>query len=347
MRVLFITERVSTHDLRFIQALAQHDHEVFLAPLVSDPAPSLTGSVHYIPLDGSPEQKSATLARIPSVDVVHAGPLNTAAALAAAAKLAPLVAVSWAYDVLTAIPGSPNVRDMKFALRHASAVIVDARCVEAAVRSLDYGGWIVDVPWGVDLDRFHPRTRRPTDRTDVTVISTRSWERMYRVPELITAFAFAREIDPRLRLTLLNTGSEAPEVMRAIARWDLAEVVDLRGYMSEASLARELRRADIYASASMVDGSSVSLLQALATGLPTVATDIPGNREWLRDEVGSALKKPADLRGFAQEIAVAASLSSSERLQVSRSARGIVEKRADWRLNSEALVRVYERVAAA
>ena len=98
---------------------------------------------------------------------------------------------------------------------------------------------------------------------------------------IVRGFAQAAEQDPRLRLILLGGGSLAGQIQALLAQAGLHERVHLGGRVSQDDLPRYYRAADLYLSASHSDGSSVSLLEALASGLPVLVSDIPGNREWI------------------------------------------------------------------
>ena len=66
------------------------------------------------------------------------------------------------------------------------------------------------------------------------------------------------------------------------------------------------RAADAYVSCAQSDGTSVSLLEAMATGLPAVATDIPSNREWVVDGQNGWLATDASAEEFADPFLRAA-----------------------------------------
>ena len=62
------------------------------------------------------------------------------------------------------------------------------------------------------------------------------------------------------------------------------------------------RSADLYLSASHSDGSSVSLMEALACGRPVLVSDIPGNREWIENSPAGWLFPDGDDAALAEGI---------------------------------------------
>jgi glycosyltransferase involved in cell wall biosynthesis len=108
--------------------------------------------------------------------------------------------------------------------------------------------------------------------------------------------------------------------------------------------------ADVYLSCAPCDGTSVSLLEALAVGLPIIVTDHPGNRAWVQPGLNGWLWTAGDPRGFAIALVRACQLTPSEREAIRQRNRWLAEERADWDCNVEQLFRAYgtlmEQVAA-
>ena len=78
---------------------------------------------------------------------------------------------------------------------------------------------------------------------------------------------------------MLANGSHASFLHKTFESAGVAERVSMPGQVSQLDLPRYYRMADLYISASHSDGTSISLLEALACGCPVILSDIPGNRE--------------------------------------------------------------------
>jgi len=98
--------------------------------------------------------------------------------------------------------------------------------------------------------------------------------------------------------------------------------------------------ADIYVTPSHVDGSSVSLMEAMACGLPTIASDIPANAEWIAEGQTGWLFPDGDHHALAELLLQTPSFNLSP---VGKRARKVAEKRADWRRNKQLLFRCWEQ----
>ena len=98
---------------------------------------------------------------------------------------------------------------------------------------------------------------------------------------------------------------------------------------------------DIYISPSHVDGSSVTLMEALASGLVCIVSDIPGNREWIEDGVNGWLFLDGDVDDLAGKILHAIKNKRSFK-KIGEAARKTAEQKADWKKNFGKLLEVYD-----
>lgn len=337
MRVLYLSPGHPAHDARFVEAIEAAGHQ----PITAAACPRDIGDVQRLLLETRP-------------DVVHAGPLGTLAWLAAQAGARPLVAVSWGFDLLG------DTRDMqedrvRFTLPRTDALLVD--CHAAAEVATDLGmaaDRIFEIPWGVDLELFRQGPDRAASRArhgwhgKTMVLSARAHEPKYGLETIVQGFIIANASQSGLHLVVLGRGSLTEKLVEEVRRSGSAASVSFLGAVGNREVADYLRAADVYVSASRVDGSSVTLLEAMATGLPSVVTDILGNREWIEPGATGLLFPVGDAPALGTAILQVAGDASLRRAMGAR-ARMIVEERANWRENRvklDALYRAALRVAA-
>jgi glycosyltransferase involved in cell wall biosynthesis len=362
VRVLYFHRNDGVHDRRFLDALGQLPVEVFALQLEnhSEPPdkwkpatnihrvgiPRSTGGFHWYQV---PKYLAnlKQLVKERRIDVIHAGPIDLCAWLAARAGLAPLVSMSWGYDLLVNANRDPlSRRRIHYALHHTTLLLDDCQTVSNA--ALRYGfprDRIVTFPWGVDLQVYSPRkVKSSSDRTMksnmVVLLSTRTMEKLYGCDVIIDAFIMAARQEAKLRLTMLGDGGQRQDLIRRIAAAGLEGRVQFAGHVPEHEMVTHFHASEVYISASHNDGSSVSLLQAMACGLPAIVSDIPGNREWVSAGWNGWLFKDGD-RDTLARLMLDACRSVELRAVYGKHAREIVVDRADWKKNSARLMDAY------
>lgn len=276
-------------------------------------------------------------------DLIHAGPIQHCAFPVALIGFKPLVSMSWGYDLLRDADRNWLYRWVtKFTLKRSQVLLCDCETVrQKAIRLGMAANRIVVFPWGVDLNWFSPGPRPDKDNEAVTLLSTRGWETVYGVDVIAQAFVRVARKNQMVRLMLLGQGSQAGMLQRIFLQGGVLDRVELPGQVSWRELPRYYRMSDLYISASSVDGSSVSLLEAMACGLPAVVSDIPGNREWVEEGTQGWLFPVGDAEELAETILEA--IADRDKLQrMGQAARRTAEARADWKKNSTRLFEAYE-----
>ena len=112
----------------------------------------------------------------------------------------------------------------------------------------------------------------------------------------------AAQSRPELSLMLLGGGSQGTRIRQILINGGVLDRVTFGGQVSQTELPRWYHWADLYISPSHVDGSSVSLMEAMACGLPCLVSDIPGNREWVTEGENGWLFPDGDADALAAKI---------------------------------------------
>ena len=372
MRVLFFSRGFTPHDRRFLEKMATWRHEVSFLMLEEaegfDPGRMLPRRVTYAGSlgarggDVTPAGPDHLVTRFREVcgevkpDLVHAGPVQSCGFLPAAAGFHPLLLMSWGSDLLRDAGIDERwERTTRFTLRASDWLLCDCETVRARAKELAPcdDSRIIVFPWGVDLAKFRPSPGASPLRERLgwedhpVVLSTRMWEPVYGIDTLLDAFRLASAGIPGLRLILLGGGSLDTRVRGYIRDHGLDERVVMPGIVDESEMPGYFHAADLYLSCSLCDGSSVSLLQAMACGLPVLVTDIPGNREWVTGGRNGLLARAGNGEEFAGGIGRAFRFSPPERREMARMNRRIAEKRADWDKNILLLRAAYDGIGKA
>lgn len=144
------------------------------------------------------------------------------------------------------------------------------------------------VPNIIDLSRFRVAPRR--DFGDAPhLIVTRNLEPIYDMPTALRAFARVRETFAQARLTVAGTGPAREPLAVLAAELGVADAVTFCGRIDNADIPALYARADCLLNPSTVDNMPISLLEALASGVPVVSTDAGGIPDMVENEVTAHL----------------------------------------------------------
>lgn len=384
MKLLYFSRDYTTHDHRFLSALAQSEHQVYflrlerrghqledrpLPPQVQQ-IPWAGGSAPAMLRDGFRLLNDLQrVIRQVRPDLIQAGPLQRSAFLVALAGFHPLVSMSWGYDLIHDASLSAWWRwATRFTLKRSDLMLGDCNTIRQL--AVSYGmpsERILTFPWGIDLQHFTPSSSGEMQtesidpvETPFTLLSTRSWEPIYGVDVIARAFVKAARQRPNLRLVMLGNGSQAAMLRQIfLSNGLLGDALDsgtdgqphwgsrvlFPGQIGYADLPRFYRSADLYVSASHSDGTSISLLEAMACGLPALVSDIPGNQEWVTPGENGWLFPDGNADALAQAILQAAEQRDQQpeaRAVMARKSRQIAKGRANWKENVQLLLDAYK-----
>ena len=306
---VYVSARSGVHDQRWMAAL----HSLGLNPhhLAHShyaKRSDFYAAVHDVAASGTP---------------VLAGPLEIAMSLAGATER--LILLSWGFDLQEA-PASLDLSGL-------SAVIVDSLANQQIAQTAG-ARQVLNIPWGVDLRTIDetsdiadltPYGVSPSERL---VMSLRAHEPRYRIPDIIEAFA-RQPVDARL--VIGNSGSMTSEIRQQVDRLGVDAI--FLPVVAEVQVPSLLRRASVYVTASEVDGTSVTLLQAMACNVPVVASANAGNVDWIEEGATGFLFPVGDIDRLSRQIATALRGDSLQ----AQAARAQVESFADWKRNIEKL----------
>lgn len=117
---------------------------------------------------------------------------------------------------------------------------------------------------------------------------------------LLTAFGMLPDLGPPARLVIVGTGPLEGELRQQVARQGLTRQVLLAGLRDDVQ--EILPAFDVFVLSSVHEGLSIALLEAMAAGLPSVATRVGGNPEALTHGLDSLLVPPRDPSALAAAI---------------------------------------------
>ncbi len=232
--------------------------------------------------------------------------------------------------------------------------------------SKDLAGWLHDTVHvaddrlnqiynGVDQDRFHPRRGarpdlgRPEFFAGATCVIG-SVGRMVKVkdyPTLVRAFIqLCRQSDDRagLRLVIVGDGPTRAECQAQVDAAGMAAQVLFAGDRSDT--ADWLRAFDIFVLPSLGEGISNTILEAMASGLPIIATRVGGTPELIKEGISGLMLTPGDADTLTRILADYAR-DPARREREGAAARARIENEFSWHKAAAAYQAIYENLTCA
>jgi L-malate glycosyltransferase len=230
---------------------------------------------------------------------------------------------------------------------YVSKKAAHVNCVsEAQKREIEQLGIMSEkistIPMGIDevfLETGKSRTIE-LDRHPFIIISNRNLLPIYNVSLLIRAIPIVLKEEPETKFLIAGDGSEKDNLEKEVEDLNLSASVQFLGRVPHKDMPQLLAQADIYVSTSPYDGTSVSLLEALASGVFPVVTDILSNREWIADGENGYLVPKENENLLAKKIVEAI---RDRRLlkEAFDKNRIIVRQRACWEENVKKVIGLY------
>jgi glycosyltransferase involved in cell wall biosynthesis len=157
---------------------------------------------------------------------------------------------------------------------------------------------------GVDTTRFRPRDpQTPPGRVqDLVTVARLVLGKGHRYA--LAAVRTAVDRGAELRYAIVGSGPDRSEIAREIAALCLGDRVRLLGSLGEQEVLEQLQQADVFVlpSVGRFEASPVSVMEAMACGLPVVASRVGGIADMITDGIDGFLVGPEDVAGLAAAI---------------------------------------------
>lgn len=339
MKICFIADGRSIHTQRWVEYFAKH-HEVHLITYdamnttIEGVTEHVVGSsVQSLYLSFWPRHLAIMrLIRQIDPDLIHAHFIAKYGFHLPFLTGKPAIVSAWGDDILILPKKSRLIRAF------TQRVLDHADLIYAVSRDIQHH--IIDdfrippektayMPFGIDTGMFSPVSRAEGKAGEIVLFSNRGFYPVYNTETLIRGFSIAYTNDKRLRLILKGEGPEKEKMQGLVRSLGLDGAVEFMGKTTYADVPQDYRSADIFITASVSDGTPVSLLEAMASGLPCIATAVGGIPEWITDGENGVLIPPQNPEALAGSITRLAT-SPELRSALGARARKTVVEAADW-----------------
>ena len=327
---------METSVLRLVERLPRERFEIsVLAPFESrctETLHALGADVIIVPMPEdtvwSSVQQASALVRSSRIDVLHAH-------LGNAQVLAGLTGRLTDRPVLATVHGR-QMDPLELEAHRAFGTHVHAVCRHSQLHALGMGiapSHLHCIPNGVDTESFRPRTSMPSEslRTRLGIgegvplagfVGRLSPE---KGPDLFVRCAQrVLEAHPQAHFVMIGDGPQRASVEARIDRLGLRGRVHLTGMQAEMPMLYP--QLDLLVSSSLSEAMPLAVMEAMACGLPVVATAVGGVPELVVEDLTGSLVGHGDVDGLAREVA-ALLAEPAKRREMGRNGRQRIEQR--------------------
>lgn len=326
MTVGIIGNSLGVHESRFVRAFQERDVAAIFIP--------------YSEITNLGSGKPTLKFNGPHPDFLFGGPLHQDGWFTESHNLLPFIAVSYAYDILfESRQNSSASANVRAKLDVCKGLIVDCEAVaEAVVNDFQYSGPLLIRAWGLDGNAREGEDSISTHSNLIkpqlfNILSVRNFSEMHGVLSVIEAFASVASLNTNVHLLLAGDGPLKSTAMEKIKSYGLTSRVDFLGVIKESDLIDLIGKTDLYVSATIVDGTSISLLQAMKSGTSIILSDVGGNPEWANRASGVSLFKSGDVLQLAN-LMLEQSLKIPQRFDRSK----VLNAYANWERNADDII---------
>lgn len=370
LRICYIADGISIHTQRWVNYFAGRGHEVHLIssrfpsgyegydkkikmhPLVRL-FPQIWKVSRYFSGILWPVQVRESIKKI-NPDIVDAHFVTINGYLGAISGFHPLIITAWGSDILLAPKGNPAHRLLtKQALKRADYVVCSSSVLQEEALKLGAIPDRIAVAFvGIDTEKFSSKQADSDFRRKIgistldapIVISTRNLDALYDVETLIRAIPLVLKEVPDARFVIIGKGQQKNYLENLVQSLGIRDKTRFIGWISHDKLPQYLASSDVYVSTSLSDGTSQSLLEAMACGLPPVVTDIAANQTWVRDGENGFLFPQKDYKALARRVTRLLKEGREKIAACGQASRRIVIERANQETQMAKVEQIYERV---
>lgn len=236
-------------------------------------------------------------------DLLHAHYASSYALLGAMSKFHPYIISMWGSDIYSFPNVSPLHRAiLKYNLSKGDRLLSTSYCMRDEAHK--YTDKKIDItPFGIDVAIKDVLPRK--DVGDKLLIGTvKALDNIYGIDLLIKAFAIVKNrfVDRKIELHIAGDGKEREQLQDLAYRLGVSDSTVFLGRIPNSEVPEFLSRINIFVALSRKESFGVAALEAMACGVPVVASDVPGFREVLPDGQAGFLVPSENVEAAADKI---------------------------------------------
>ena len=196
------------------------------------------------------------------------------------------------------------------------------------------------IPNGVDTSKFDIIETKKSDKFRILFVGKFSEQK--GLTYLIESAVEVLKKNPEAEFHLIGTGPLEDEIKAEIENKGLTKNFKLRGEIFGEELILEYKAADVFVLPSIYEGQPLTILEAWAAKLPVIATNVGGNKEFIRDGVNGYLVEAKNAKKLSE--AIIKLMESGNREQIGESGYELVKEHYSWDRMAEKTYNVYRKL---
>ena len=287
MHICFIGPATSTHLKKICKWFIDKNHIVDVITFSDDSIEN--ARVHYIDLGVDPQSNDIKKIKyllagkkikkvIDSIkpDVINVHYASSYGTSVALSGMDNYILYVWGSDIYDFPQKSAIHRFLlSYSLNQASLIISTSQVMAKELKQYTNNRIIV-IPFGVDLNLFHPRVNKSTDKLIIGTV--KSMSNIYGIDTLIRAIALYKERygSTNINVRIVGDGPNINDFKNLVCQLQLTKEVSFLGNLPQSKVAEEWSKMDIAVIPSRKESFGVSALEAQACGLPIIVSSAPG-----------------------------------------------------------------------
>jgi len=238
----------------------------------------------------------------------------------------------------------------RLALKKTKILTVISAYLAERARKFGYKGEIQIIPNGVDLNKFKVESSKlkvkelknklGISENEKVIITVSRLVEKNGVGDLIESMGY---LSADVKLIIIGGGELEADLKSKIADLKLSDRVIMLGSINNQALPQYLAAADIFVRPSLSEGQGISFLEAMAAGVPIIATPVGGIVDFLRDGETGWFCGVKDPHSIAEKIKYVFDERNKDKVrEVVNKAKEMVEKTYDWDLIAEKMKTVFK-----
>ena len=245
----------------------------------------------------------------------------------------PLIITTWGSDVLL-LPEKGRIYKyiVKYSLNRADFITADAAFMKEKIIKMGIKNNIMLANFGIDFESIPDSSIKKN-----IIYSNRLHEKLYNVDKIIISFSHFIKDNSSWKLIIGANGSETENLLKLAEKILPKNSFEFIGFVNRKENIQNYLKSKIWVSIPSSDGTAISLLEAMAYGCIPILSDLPANREWVKNNENGIIVEDKLENEFNNAL-------NLELEHVKKRNLDLISKHATKKANRDKFLSIYNKV---